>query len=291
MLHLIYALKFYGFSAEYDANLARIGLEDFMQELPRGEEVYITGIRQMALHLYGAALHGTDKDRFLDKTNRYYYIIPELLRVFPQARFVFLLRNPLAVLNSVLSTWTKDHYDLLYLYRDDLLEAPRRIDEGIRLVGDAAVVVRYENLVTEPEVTVRDICEKLSLPYSSSMLRYGDKPVLRGRLGDQWGLPQHSSPVTTSLNGWKKNLCVPQKAHFMLDYLEHLGSDLVTRMGYSYEELVEEVRPHVRPGHILPWQLAIKPPEHRTLRERTKRKLVYNQRTLRLIASMYALMI
>jgi hypothetical protein len=34
---------------------------------------------------------------FLDKTPRYHYVVDDLFRVFPEAKTIFLWRNPLAI--------------------------------------------------------------------------------------------------------------------------------------------------------------------------------------------------
>ncbi len=105
MLHPFYALKHDGHTAEYDAALAREGLDDFLAQVEGGEDAYLEAVRGFAGSLYARALASGGKRVFLDKTPRYHHILPELRRVFPQARFVFLLRNPLAVLASTLDAW------------------------------------------------------------------------------------------------------------------------------------------------------------------------------------------
>ena len=54
---------------------------------------------------------------FLDKTPPYAHFLPELLRIFPEAKFVALWRNPLAVVASIVETfcggrWEPDRYPL-----------------------------------------------------------------------------------------------------------------------------------------------------------------------------------
>ena len=121
MLPILYALRPYGHSAEYESRLAQAALAEFLQTLPSGTDDYFEAARRMGLYLYQQALAGTGKHYFLDKTPRYYWIIPELQRVFPRATFIILLRNPLAVLCSIINTWAKDNWFALYRYRHDLL--------------------------------------------------------------------------------------------------------------------------------------------------------------------------
>ena len=74
--------------------------------LPDGEDDYWSALRGFALELYAKAAE-PDATHFLDKTPRYHYIAPELFRLFPDAKVVFLWRNPLAVVASIVETWTQ----------------------------------------------------------------------------------------------------------------------------------------------------------------------------------------
>ena len=104
----------------------------------------------MYQHIYGQVLEPTRKTYFLDNTPRYYYIISELYSIFPNAKFIFLFRNPLDVVNSILNTWVKDDWYALSQYRDDLIKAPHLLQKGKIELGDSVYVIKYEKLITEP---------------------------------------------------------------------------------------------------------------------------------------------
>jgi len=241
MLHLLYALKRKGYSAEYDANLARIALDDFCQALKGGERTYIEAIRQMGLLLYNSALADTGKAYFLDKTPRYYFIIPELYRVFPKASYILLFRNPLAVLSSILDTWVGGDWHRLAHHKHDLLTAPQLLTDGIDYLKDDAIIVHYEDLVTNPEQTVRWLCDKLQVEFHPAMLEYGQNPAPKGRMGDTIGIYKHSRPVADYVDKWIQHLASPCARHLAEAYLSSLGPDLLARMGYSFEKLYQDL--------------------------------------------------
>jgi len=135
LLHPTYALKKSGIETEYDSRFAAQGVEEFLINYTDGVEVYDDAIRQWANVIYGNALKKNSKIYFLDKTPRYFFIIPDLHRLFPKAKFIFLLRNPLAVLSSLLSTYVKDDWPVLSFFRHDLLHAPQLIADGIKIIG------------------------------------------------------------------------------------------------------------------------------------------------------------
>ena len=235
MLHPLYALKREGVDAEYDANLARQALDDFLTQIDGGEEAYIQGIRRFASDLYARALVTQGKSLFLDKTPRYYRVLPLLRRVFPRAKFVFLLRNPLAVLSSTLHTWFEDDPGRLQgtTNHRDLLEGPTLMLEGIAELGEDAITVRYEDLVADPERVVAALCARLCLEFDPSMLEYGRQPPPPGRFGDNVGVPKHAQPTNAYCDKWTGHLAPHAAYACALEYLERLGDSTVKAFGYD----------------------------------------------------------
>lgn len=266
LLPLTFALRG-GYDAPYAGHTAAGALANFVGELPDGEADYFEGVRRMASHLYACALEGTGKRIFLDKTPRYYFIIPEIRQIFPDAKLVFLLRHPLAVLSSVFNSWTRDDWFQLRTFRHDVLDAPGRLVEGLELAGDDAIVVRYEALVAEPEAETRRLCERLGIPYMPGMEAYGSSGTLpKWRLGDQKSVYEHTRPVAGNAEKWIRALEDPQIWRLSHEYLQKLGRDVFDRLGYSHEEasaILEARRPPAarRVGTIrLDWLLADEPP-------------------------------
>ena len=173
LLHPVYALRDSGYEAEYDAKLAKTALDSFLNLFPDQKQVYLETISEVYGKLYQKALDQTDKKYFLDKTPRYYHIIPELAKIFPEAKFIILLRNPLAVLSSIISTWIVPHPDRwFYLenHKDDLFKAPELLLQGINLLQDRCLVVHYEKFLENPDIQTRSICDKLNIPFHQKML-------------------------------------------------------------------------------------------------------------------------
>jgi glycosyltransferase involved in cell wall biosynthesis len=237
MLHPLYSLKRDGHTSEYDINLAKDALDDFLVSIDQGEDTYIKGISKMASFLYNKALKKSGKTYFLDKTPRYYFIIPELYRTFPKAKFIFLLRNPLAVLSSILNTWVKENWDIISNFKHDLLRAPQLIADGINLLKRKALIVHYEELSTNPEHTIKSLCDIMKIKFYQEMLEYGLNPIPKGRMGDQTNIYKHKKPTSIYLNKWVEQLTSPYIRYLSEIYLSILGPELLTSLGYSYDEL------------------------------------------------------
>lgn len=237
MLHPLYALKRNGHSSEYNATLAKDALDDFLSTTDIGEDTYIKGLRRMASFIYNEALKKSGKTYFLDKTPRYYFIIAELYRTFPKAKFIFLLRNPLAVLSSILTTWVRENWDILADFKYDLLRAPQLIADGVDLLKRKVLVVHYEDLAANPEQTISSLCRYLKIKYYPEMLDYGLNAVPHGRMGDQTNIHKHNKPTSEYVSKWVDQLASPYIRYLSEIYLSILGPELLARLGYSYDEL------------------------------------------------------
>jgi len=260
MLHPLYALRETGHTADYDATVAARALQDFLGTLADGEDAYHRAARLMALELYGQACREAGKTRFLDKTPRYYKILPELVRVFPRARFVVLQRNPAAVLSSILRTWVKGDWNRFDYFRDDLLAAPRLLTAFAAESTQQARVVHYESLVAQPENTIRELCHWLELPYRPDMLDYGRHSRPKGRYGDPTGIEQHERPSAGSLKAWLEHARDPQIHHLLSAYLDALGAEQVATMGYDFDHMNAELNGVARqPGKVaVRWEQLMK---------------------------------
>jgi glycosyltransferase involved in cell wall biosynthesis/DNA-binding SARP family transcriptional activator len=250
MLHPLYALKEDGIIADYRADLAQQGLIDFLGQIPEGIELYKTALRKFGSTLYNRVLESSEKRFFLDKTPRYYHIIPELYSIFPEANFIFLLRNPIAVLSSVLKTWYGNRVAGLQIQTlIDLIKGPVRLLDGIKKLKEKAIVVEYESLVQSPEAVMLRVCNRIGIQYYEDMLDYGRKPKPKGRFGDPVGIYKHQRPVADSIDKWLKNISSPELVEFADQYLKKVGSDIVSKMGYNFEELKQKLDSQRRLWH------------------------------------------
>ena len=241
MLPPAYTLKDSGTNAEYDAQLARTGIRTFWKNFPEGRDDYIEGIRRMHGFLYRRVLENRNAHLFLDKTPRYYLILSELREIFPEARFILLIRNPLAVLSSILRTWVGNQWLNLSGYRIDLLEAPRLLRQAMSEIGSRGVVVHYEELVQDPQSVTALLGKHLNIETSPEMIEYGDGDEEKWKFGDPEAVYEHSRPKTSSLEKWTR----PENAQqwrLLRDYSRELGKETFEAFGYEFDEAVQKLK-------------------------------------------------
>lgn len=279
MLHPAYSLRNSGITAEYGSRFAYKSVEEFLENYTHGAEVYLDAIREWARTIYQDAIQKQNKQFFLDKTPRYFFIIPELYKLFPRAKFVFLLRNPMAVLSSELSTYVKGDWPILGVFNADLISAPGWILNGIELVGKDGYVIHYEHFVSDSENAIKALCEYLKLDFYEQMLDYSNTPKPVGKFNDPTGINQHTRPSIGSVEKWKNMLDDDQSLHFAQRYLASLGAGTITKLGYDYQELYQTLHSRtVTTKGLYPWSIAIQPKEQWTFRQHFISDLYLNRR-------------
>jgi hypothetical protein len=270
MLHPVYGLRKRGIQTNYNANWAATGVSEFLDNYANGRRTYVEGIRSFAETIYGCVLEKHGKTLFLDKTPRYTMIIDDLYELFPAAKYVLLIRNPLAILKSELHTYVGDEWPTLSGFASDLLDAPSRIIAARETLGNAAFELKYEDLVSEPQPVVQRLCAFLGIEFDSGMLDYSDTPAPVGKMNDPVGIHRHTRPSTASLDKWKELGSHAQLRSFALSYLDALGDDTVSRLGYDPAKLrgqIQRTPVEVPVRYIYPWRLAIRPPDRWRFRD------------------------
>ena len=240
MLPLAFMLKKEEMFTPYSHKIASNALEDLINELPNGKKDFYEEINKFAISLYKKMIPDGTNKYFLDKTPRYYLIIPFLAEVFPDAKFIFLFRNPLEVLSSILTTWKRDRF-ILYKQYVDLYCGPHALSNGYKLLGDRAISVNYAELVKSPEVQMQKICSYLEIPFDQSTINNYKSVDFSGSCGDTTGIHQFESVSTSSLEKWKTILNTHYRKWFSKRYVRYLGNETLMNFGTSVNELTHEI--------------------------------------------------
>jgi hypothetical protein len=131
--------------------------------------------------VYHRELLRSGKDVLVDKTPSTAHIWSRLAECWPEARFVFLLRHPAAIVDSYSRLTPARSMEKV---EHEVLDHACAVDEARR--GLPGHTVRYEELVAEPERVMHELCGFLGIDWEPQMLEYGsmDHGPLRLGLGD-----------------------------------------------------------------------------------------------------------
>lgn len=229
-----YALREEGVAAEYTHPIAARAVREFVGRLPGGESTYRQALAAFVQDLYERAAPGPGR-YFVDKTPRYHFVVDELFATFPDARFVFLWRNPLAVVASIVETWCAGRWNV-DRWRADLMGLTSLVDARVEH-RDRSIVVRYEDLVSGSEDPWARLFASLDLPFDRGVLTAFRDVRLEGRMGDPTGVTRYDRISTEPADKWRATLGSPWRRRWCRRYLDRIGDPRLAEMGYDAADL------------------------------------------------------
>jgi hypothetical protein len=239
LLPFLYTLRDKGAYGEFGYGLMREAIEDFCHNLPNGKDDYLEEIHTLALRLYKKAANPKAR-YFLDKTPRYHLVVNDIIRMFPDGKFLFLWRNPLAVVASIMETWGKGKWNL-YAYKVDLFEGLENLVNAFEQHGDRILAMQYEDLISSPEASLRKIFDYLDLEFDKGLLTRFRDARFDGRMGDPTGVRQYRNISQEPLDKWKGTLNNPLRKSWCRRYLKWIGEHRLMLMGYDMDTLQKEL--------------------------------------------------
>lgn len=180
-------------------------------------------------------LHGkaVGKPFVADKSPRYVRNVPTLHKLWPEARFIHLIRDGRDVGLSVLSwkavterggvvaklpTYEEDRTTTVALWWERLVRLGR--EDGAPLEPRLYHEVRYEALVADPASECAALCSFLDVPYDEAMLHYHESADA--------GRSRHASrPPTPGLRDWRAQMPPEEVERF-----EAGAGELLDDLGY-----------------------------------------------------------
>lgn len=162
-----------------------------------------------------------------EKTPRHEEYARDLLRWFPRARIVYMLRDPRATASSLMSMSFGSRYCYVHAHRWS-----RSISRAVELQEDSRFhIVRFEELLRDGEKVLRELCGFLHLAYSPDMLqrrdasrycRYPDSPDANRNV------PVSRRLTPTVRDKWKERL-----SPYQIRVIESICGPWMRSLGYA----------------------------------------------------------
>lgn len=168
------------------------------------------------------------KTRYGDKTPFYVLHLALLAEIFPEARFVHVIRDGRDVALSYLDVdWGPETLEEAAVLWKRAVRRGRAAGE--RIGAGRYREIRYEQLVAEPEATVRQLCDFLDLRFEPAMLRYYERA---NEIAAPMARPQARQglyrPPTKGMRDWRSQMAEDDVARFEL-----LAGDVLGELGYE----------------------------------------------------------
>jgi hypothetical protein len=209
--------------------------EEFEGLLGSGDAVpYPTFLRRVF------SLYGKIKNKPLvgNKTSGYVRRIPTLHALWPEAKFVHIIRDGRDVCLSVLNwkkaertvgryaSWEEDPVSTTALWWERKVRKAR--EDGAALGSGLYHEMLYEDLVEEPERECKGLCEFLGVPYDDAMIRFAEGKT-RTDLPNARKTPKKAwLPITSGMRNWRTEMPVTDVERF-----EAAAGHLLEELGYE----------------------------------------------------------
>lgn len=215
---------------DYGHSSSKKALNDIIQKLPNGIEDLYSALRKASSEIYKKMAEEGD-EYFIDKTPRYHLICNLLAEIFPEAKFIILWRNPLAIASSIIQTWGNGNW-MLYKYKVDLFKGFRNL-YNFKLTHTNVIESNYETLVGENSIQEwRQIFNYLELEFEPEYLRKFSNVKLKGKMGD----PSRDdySHIKNNTNKWKATYNNILRTQWARNYLDWIGEERLEQINYDY---------------------------------------------------------
>jgi hypothetical protein len=183
-----------------------------------------TEVMEAAYHAY-ARVRG--KRRWGDKTPRYVRHISLLAALWPDARFIHLIRDGRNVALSYADVpfGPKNAATAAKLWSGRVRAGLR---DGRALGGKRYMEVNYEDLVEDAEGETKDLCEFLELDFDPGMLNYTE--TVGGAILPQATMynPHVTEPPKLKLRSWEESMPDDQ-----VEIFEAVAGDVLSELGYG----------------------------------------------------------
>ncbi|HRP58698.1 MAG TPA: sulfotransferase [Vicingus sp.] len=164
-----------------------------------------------------------------DKNPIFSIFIPDLLEVFPNAKFIHLIRD---YRDNTVSNRESFVRKSIATIGNGWIAFNLFIEKNKSLLPKSFFTLKYESLVTEPEQKVKELCNFLSIDFNSNMLNFHQKiKVLHEEHNFEALNSIHANLVkpinTKQINKWQGKLSINE-----IELLDYICRDYASKYEY-----------------------------------------------------------
>lgn len=188
-------------------------------------------LRTVIESFYETLLCDTKKSRLGDKTPNNLPFIHKIGSVFPEAKIVHLIRDGRDCALSMMKSRSGLNFRNLFELASNWSSDNKGAADFRRRKPDACLLVRYEDLIADPEKVLRAICAFLDEPFVPEMLQFN-----RGTFAKENAavLDHHRNLakgiLSNNVEKWRNGLSADQ-----VKVYDSLGGGILKEFGYAVE--------------------------------------------------------
>jgi hypothetical protein len=171
-----------------EKNFSRKNRKQMRRILRRKSKIYVPEIvwpefqsqKEIFEYIIGT-FNRQNKNTFLEKTPRHVFFYLQILKYYPDAKFICMIREPKNTVSSMLTMSQKREKSVLRisLFYNKIANAIIKI-----MPNRNVVVVKYEDLVDHSDQTLKKICQFVNIPFDSKLIKTVTAPA--GIISEPW---------------------------------------------------------------------------------------------------------
>ncbi|MEM6428687.1 MAG: sulfotransferase [Deinococcota bacterium] len=230
--YLLWLNIFYAGLARYDDPAAWC-LAQLALDLPE----YQGATQQLLNRLAECYCREKDAQHWSEKTPLHALHLPEIHRLYPEAKLVCLVRDPRDVLTSHVTRWNAGKARDLFVFgrAASLKNYLYQLRYCNPFAASAQLWLRYEDLTQAPEQELQRICTFLGMNYDDKMLTFHQHSIMPDSLRVHH--PRLEQPITTSRQGHYKEMFSDTQQQMLAQFfradLEAFHYDLPAKVNKS----------------------------------------------------------
>jgi hypothetical protein len=224
-------------AATYSEALVETALDDMRKAWSGFDECYHRGVHDLAVSIYRGLADGAPY--FIDKTPRYSLIAEELMETFPEAKFIVLWRHPLAVMNSMSTTFREGYWEP-HSFELDLYRGIDQLRALCAKHGPRVHQVKYEDLAADPARELAALGAYLGIQDLAEVATRELQRGNNGQLGDPTGVKKYSKVSANSISEWEGSIRNWYRERWVKKYFSGERAEFFRSMGYELPQRMKD---------------------------------------------------
>lgn len=184
--------------------------------------------------LMNTLLEKRNKTRFCEKTPQHLHNVQEILRLYPKAKFIHIVRDGRDTVNSLLKMpWRPDGLVNNARFWIQYIRLGQELSKQMEPYPDSFLTVKYEDLLKKPNACVKQICEFVGEKFELKMLEDSQSDVeIFSPWESSWKHKSQQDLDSSRVGAWSKELSVNDQV-----ILNYLLRKPLQELGYTVPEL------------------------------------------------------
>lgn len=223
-------------------NSFKLALNDVIESLPNKEVTYNEIVRDFYNSIY-TKLGASGEVYFLDKTPRYYFIIDFINKVYPDAKFIFLTRDPREIYASYITSFRDNSIYRFDEFDRDFNNGYNLLLQGYNKYKSKSLHISYEDLINNTSTELEIISKYLEINFNNFNIEDAFNESQLGHMGDK--KIRDTNKILTNKDNWKNVLNSYPRKVLLVNMINNIDDDYFKIfLSQRKDKVIKDIKSH-----------------------------------------------